>query len=122
MSDSSSQKRDTKASAKIPRLPGQLQYSLPDSLVTTVNLADWEFPYNYSDLLRTRRAYDEEIVLLVVLMVLSQRDCLRFRFLVSVFYGDALPEEEPQMTLGCAHHSSDAGIHICLPVLFAIIL
>ncbi len=26
------------------------------------------------------------------------------------------------MTLGCAHHRSDAGIRICLPVLFAIIL
>lgn len=25
------------------------------------------------------------------------------------------------MTLGCTHHRSDAGIHICLPVLFAII-
>ncbi len=52
--DSWSQQRDTEASAKIPRLPGQLQYSLPDSLVTTVNLADWEFPDKYSDLLRTR--------------------------------------------------------------------
>ncbi len=33
---------------------GKLQYSLPDSLVTTVILADWEFPYKFSDLLRTK--------------------------------------------------------------------
>ncbi|PBK82281.1 hypothetical protein ARMGADRAFT_1090502 [Armillaria gallica] len=33
---------------------GRPQYSLPDSLVTTVKLADWEFPYKYSDLHRTK--------------------------------------------------------------------
>ena len=52
--DSWSRMRDTEASTKIPRLPGKLQYSLPDNLVTSVNLADWEFPYKFSDLLRTK--------------------------------------------------------------------
>ncbi len=48
-----SQKCDTEASTKIPRLPVKRQYSLPDNLVTFVNFADWKFPYKYSDLLRT---------------------------------------------------------------------
>ncbi len=48
-----SQKCDTEVCTKIPRLPVKRQYSLPDNLVTSVNLADWKFPYKYSDLLRT---------------------------------------------------------------------